>query len=566
MNEGLTPIGEVFLREILVGYHIFEEGLIGFVCLVIVFRALRTIKTSNISNTQRARALLFLWAFAILGLSSIIHALVHALDLHLNLLYQTLIGYCFGLLILISSLSSTRPERRRFLPLGYVLLTLLFLPPVFERLPYFDEFRPLVWILIAYLSAIVCMIYIGTFYRTKNRHFLFSATGHLFICLGAVFLFFPSKIGSLMWLYGHLFRPLGFGVLLFSVTKREIETIGGSILYRSLAAFSLLAGIPLVVFGGTVFYESINPINILNKKMLVFLLFIVTLVSALLFALGLIIRLIKPIITLRTSVEELSESGFQKKVSLESPDEVGQLADTFNTMVDRLNVLMKEQDRLSRLAATGQLAATLAHEIKNPLNAITGAVSYLKENFQGELLREFLEIIAQEVKRINKLTTSLLSFSRPVKLQPQWTDLNNTVRETVELMKREAEQNGVNLNLELDRTMPPVFCDPSQVKQVIINIILNAIDATNGKGEVTVKTEANSKEAVITVSDNGSGIPPEVLPEIFNPFFTTKTRGTGLGLAISKSIIKEHGGDITVESSMGHGSTFRITLPIGAEA
>ncbi len=562
MNHELTPIGEEFLREILLGYHIFEEILIGTVCVFITLRAFRSMKYENLSVEQHGRVFLFFGAFLVLGLSSTIHATVHALKLDLNLLYQTLIGYCYGLLLLVTALSSARPQRRKLLPFGYFLLLPFFLPSVYKGLPYFDEFRPLVWILIAYLSAIVCMIYIGTFYRTRNRHFLFSATGHLFICLGAMFLFFPSRIGSPMWFYGHLFRPLGFMVLFFSVTRRELLSIGGSILYRSLTAFSLLAGIPLVVFGATVFYENIHPVNILNKKMLVFVLFIVTLVSALLFGLGLIIRLIKPIIGLRTSVEQLSEAGFQRKVPVNSTDEVGQLAETFNNMVDRLNVLMKEQDRLSRLAATGQLAATLAHEIKNPLNAIAGAVSYLKENFHGELLREFLEIIAQEVKRINKLTTSLLSFARPLNLQRQWTDLNRLVQETTELLSREAAQNGVTLRVQLSEQVPALYCDPNQVKQVIINLLLNAFDATNGKGEVMIKTEKQGAKAVISVTDNGSGIAPDVLGEIFNPFFTTKTRGTGLGLAISKSIVNEHGGDIIVESTPGRGSTFKVLLPI----
>jgi len=248
-------------------------------------------------------------------------------------------------------------------------------------------------------------------------------------------------------------------------------------------------------------------------------------------------------------------------VEVRTSDEIGELSQAFNEMVVRLSNSMKERERLSRLAATGELAATLAHEIKNPLNAIGGAAAYLRNNFRGALIREFLKIISDEVSRINALTTTLLNFARPVVPRPRESDLNLIVSDTVDLLEPEAKENGVILRKNLYHRLPPLKVDPDQIKQVLINLLINSLDAIKEGGEVQVSTDARNGEVILSVRDNGEGIPEEVMESIFNPFFTTKTRGTGLGLAISKKIVREHGGDILVESRPGEGSEFRIILP-----
>ncbi len=561
MTEGLTRTGEEFLREILISYHIGEELFIALICALVAIRAFRTSHGLGAEEERRSRIFLVGAAFTLLGLNSAVHALIHAFSLDENLLYQTLLGYVLGLLVLITAVSSERPRSKRFLPFLYLPLLVLLFPGVSSRFPIFGEFRPLVWISIAYLSGVLFMIYVAIYYRTRKGRFLFSGLGHALICVSGIFLFFPASIGSQVWFMGHILRPLGFGILYFSMNREELKLLGGSILYRVLVAFSLLAAIPLFVFGSVVFYENIHPINFVGRRLMVFLLLLVTLVAALIFGLGIIIRLIRPIISLKESVARLVDGDFQSRVEVRTSDEIGELSQAFNEMVVRLSDSMEERERLSRLAATGELAATLAHEIKNPLNAIGGAAAYLRNNFRGELIREFLKIISDEVSRINALTTTLLNFARPVVPRPRESDLNLIVSDTVDLLEPEAKENGVILRKNLYHRLPPLRVDPDQIKQVLINLLINSLDAIKEGGEVEVRTEARNGDVILSVRDNGEGIPEEVMESIFNPFFTTKTRGTGLGLAISKKIVREHGGDILVESRPGEGSEFIIILP-----
>lgn len=544
-------------------YHNFEETMIAICCAIVAGRALRLFasRQSGIDEEQKSRFLLVGAAFVILALSSLIHALIHALDFDLNLLYQTLLGYCLGFLTLIIAISTDQPRARRIIPLLYLPLLLLLAPDVHQQFPLFGEFRPLVWISVAYLSGVICMLFVAIFYRTKDRHALLSAIGFLFIFTSSIFLFFPSAIGTPMWLHGHLFRPVGFIVLLFGMNAGVFRKLDGSILYRALTAFSLLAAIPLLVIGTVIFYEIANPLDLEGRRFLVFVLMLVTFVSALVFGMGMIIRLIRPILFLKESVDRLVDERFSKKIEINGNDEIGELSRAFNKMVARLNVAIEEQERYCRLAATGELAATLAHELKNPLNAIGGAASYIGRNYKGQIIEEFTTIISEEVSRINKLATNLLCFAKPLNYESEPNDINKIAQETVSLLNNEAVEQGIRLQLRsaADRTI--VNCDYNQVKQVLINLIINAFDAIEGPGEVTVSIAGAHDQVTVTVKDTGSGIRPAGIKNIFNPFFTTKTRGTGLGLAISKKIAREHGGDLIVESVYGKGSEFTLSLP-----
>jgi signal transduction histidine kinase len=334
-------------------------------------------------------------------------------------------GYSLGLFILIIAISVENPRRKIGLPLIYIPMLALLHPMVYEKFPFFGQFRPLVWILIAYLSGIVCILYIGTFYRRRNKRFLFSAFGHLIICMGAIFLFFPAQIGSTVWLHGHIMRPVGFVILFFSMSRNELLKMEGSILYRALAAFSILAAIPLLFFGTFVFYDNISPVTILGRRFIIFLLLLITLIAGLLFGLGMIIRLIKPILQLKNSVDGMLGEEMIERIPIQSNDEIGELSGSFNDMLARLDNAIEEQERMCRLAATGELAATLAHEIKNPLNAIGGAATYIGKNTKGSLAQEFVSVITSEVSRINKLTTTLLSFSKTAVPNPEPNDLKN---------------------------------------------------------------------------------------------------------------------------------------------
>jgi len=469
-------------------------------------------------------------------------------------------GYSLGLFILILAISVEKPRNKVALPLLYIPLLGLLHPVVYEQFPFFGQFRPLVWILIAYLSGIVCILYIGTFYRRRSKRFLFSALGHLIICIGAIFLFFPAQIGSTVWLHGHIMRPLGFLILFFSMSRGELLKMEGSILYRALAAFSILAAIPLLFFGTFVFYDNIAPVTIIGRRFIIFLLLLITLISGLLFGLGMIIRLVRPILQLKNSVDNMVGGGMVKQIPIQSNDEIGELSGAFNDMLNRLDNAIEEQERMGRLAATGELAATLAHEIKNPLNAIGGAATYIGKNTKGSLAKEFVAIITSEVSRIDKLTSTLLSFSKTAVPNPEPCDLNKLAGESLSLLSKESPDLQVTVKEELAEDLPMVNCDYNQIKQVIINLLINALDAVDENGEIKVITWQKKNKTCLAVEDNGSGISPEIIHNIFNPFFTTKTRGTGLGLAISKKIAKEHGGDLTVESAPGEGSVFTLEI------
>ncbi len=250
-------------------------------------------------------------------------------------------------------------------------------------------------------------------------------------------------------------------------------------------------------------------------------------------------------------------------------DEVGELIEVFNQMIKRLKESIreleesnKEKTRLEKLSVLGEMSMTVAHEIKNPLNAIRGAASYLKDNFKGDVLKEFLSIIEEETSRLNEIVTSFLRFSRPSPLNLQLSDINKIVKETVELIRQEATENNVEVIMSLDERIASFKFDAQQFKQALLNIIVNSLDASKAGDSIKISTEAFDLRVSIMVKDTGMGISNKTVSEIFKPFFTTKTRGAGLGLACVERIIKDHNGDIVVKSEIGKGTEFVITLPV----
>jgi signal transduction histidine kinase len=250
-------------------------------------------------------------------------------------------------------------------------------------------------------------------------------------------------------------------------------------------------------------------------------------------------------------------------------DEIQELVEVFNQMLKDLKHNLKELEkvntdkaRMERLSALGEMATTVAHETKNPLNSIRLATSYLKKNFQGEILSEFLSIIEEEVMRLNEITSDFLGFSKPAPLKMRTTDINALVKSTVELVRQEATDRNIEVIILTDEHVPPVQCDFSRMKQALLNLLLNAIDASTAGNTIIITTEAAGARMSLSVQDTGRGIPPEEIDNIFKPFYTTKTRGSGLGLAIVDRIVKEHKGEIAVESNLGKGTKFTILLPV----
>ena len=235
---------------------------------------------------------------------------------------------------------------------------------------------------------------------------------------------------------------------------------------------------------------------------------------------------------------------------------------------------MQERDRL---AALGQMAAGLAHEIKNPLGAIKGAAQLLGEDHAGSIIdpasREFVGIILEEVERLDRVVGSVLDYARPSRGNPLVVDVNAAVKRTIMLLSTERKE-GVVFDVRLAEDLTPIRADPEQLRQVLINLVRNAVQAMNGRGTVTITTwqrhgwrpgwsglNTASDWVEIVVRDDGPGILPQVLENLFVPFFTTKIQGTGLGLAISQRLVESMGGRILVASQPGQGSTFSIVMP-----
>jgi signal transduction histidine kinase len=227
--------------------------------------------------------------------------------------------------------------------------------------------------------------------------------------------------------------------------------------------------------------------------------------------------------------------------------------------------------RADRLASLGTLTAGLAHEIRNPLVAIKTFTQLLPERMDDEEFRnQFLSIASGEVDRISALVTELLNFARPSEPKLESEDINLILDGMILLVSTESKKKQVELMKEYASDLPSVSIDKEQIKQVFLNVLLNAVDATPESGNITVRTRSIMKatgEAYVQIefSDTGCGIPEEFIEQIFNPFFSTKTKGSGLGLSISNQIIQDHRGYIHVESRVDQGSSFFINLPLDQE-
>lgn len=216
-----------------------------------------------------------------------------------------------------------------------------------------------------------------------------------------------------------------------------------------------------------------------------------------------------------------------------------------------------------RLSAAGQLSASLAHEIRNPLASISGAAGILaRGQASPEARAECLEILTKESQRLNKLLTNFLDFARPRLPRMQWMEPAEMAASVASLAQHAASRQNVTIEVRNAAALQPVECDPEQIKQLLLNLVLNAIQATEGEGSVTLRSFAQNGKLCMEVSDQGKGISAEVRDHIFEPFFTTRDSGTGLGLAIAANIAGQHGGTLTCAPNVGRGAIFRVELPL----
>ena len=220
-------------------------------------------------------------------------------------------------------------------------------------------------------------------------------------------------------------------------------------------------------------------------------------------------------------------------------------------------------DITAKLAALGRLTSGMAHEVKNPLNAMVLQLELLKAKLaeQGETVKPQLDILGEEIRRLDRVVKTFLDFTRPLELRPAETDLESLVRDVFTLAEPQANANGVRMRFEPNGALPRLVLDRDLMKQALLNLILNGCQAMPSGGDLTVTPRALPGRVELEISDQGAGIPPEVRPKIFTLCFTTKPGGSGVGLAMAYRIVQLHNGSIDFESEVSRGTTFRIWLP-----
>jgi signal transduction histidine kinase len=228
--------------------------------------------------------------------------------------------------------------------------------------------------------------------------------------------------------------------------------------------------------------------------------------------------------------------------------------------ITELKQLQNKVVMSEKMAALGEVAAKVAHEIRNPLVSVGGFAKRLEKKLDGNL-KEYAGIIVKEVSRLEGILREILGFVKEVRLSREQVNINSIIEEIVQLMRSDMQERSIRLQEEY-HPLADIFVDPHRIKEALMNIITNAIQALQGAGTITLKTYAQGHDAVLEVQDTGRGIPVAELDSIYNPFFTTKSSGTGLGLAITHRIIQEHNGRIEVESEVDRGTVFRVYIPM----
>jgi signal transduction histidine kinase len=300
---------------------------------------------------------------------------------------------------------------------------------------------------------------------------------------------------------------------------------------------------------------------------------------AILLSYGIARTVTRPVETITSTMREMASSGDLSRRIPVQPDARWQdedarvLATTFNSMTDSIERFQREAAQRERLSSLGRLSTVVAHEIRNPLMIIKTSLRALRREDAGPAqVAAAAKDIDEEIARLNRIVAEVLDFARPIKFDVGPVDLNALAKDAVKAAS--AADAGSGIRLELDPEIPPVNTDGERLRQALVNILGNAIQAVAAKGAngatpgdavIRLRTaRLDARRVVITVSDKGAGIAPEDLARVFDPYFTTRRTGTGIGLAISRNIIEGLGGRITVASERDRGTDVRIELPLDA--
>lgn len=369
--------------------------------------------------------------------------------------------------------------------------------------------------------------------------------------------------------------PIGKEYLLLKLDLAELETVWQGIpsastlywgmdgkLYKSgYAPIKDEKGNIVAVVGIEAGAEFLEIVNRLRTQMLFIGLFSIAVAVIISFIIAR--SIVNP---LNRFIYAIETEKMPSKVDIKTGGEIGFLAERFNAMVDKLN----EKDRLlqemyekekARADSIGEMSASVAHEIRNPLGAITGFVELLENKAANESGRALIENILFEIKNLNHIVTDFLSFAKKPSLETKETDANEFLDSIINSAIAAKEFK----DIKVEKSIAPnlhLQIDPIEMRKALFNIVINSLQSMTAGGALSISTEKKDSNIELLISDTGKGIPKDIQARIFDPFFTTKERGTGLGLAIAYKIIEAHKGTITFNSEEGKGTTFVIKLPV----
>ncbi len=472
-----------------------------------------------------------------------------------------------------------------------------------------------------YLRDILCLTYASKFEINRNRYYLYGG-----IILNKNFNF-VDRIREIIF-SGEFYngKPVGTVTIfsgpvriatnvLLNETTRAIGTViqdsvGKTVLEKNeeyigrafvVNSWYLGAYRPLPTKDGSkaILYVGLSEsvyMSVQSNLILRFLMIaVISFIMIVIFSYILVSRITRPVENLAHLSENISRGDFSKRAETGKDDELGRLSKAFNQMIDSISAshsmledynltlqrkvqerteeLMKIKEQMiqsEKLASIGRLSAGVAHEINNPLGAILSYAHLIREELASKSdsnqIRIFTDGIIAETNRTKNIIRSLLEFSRQHKTEYEWVEINQILEDTINLISLQKRPENIEFIREYGKDIPIIKIDTERIREAIINIIINALDAMNENGKITIRTSVDHKKqrVSISISDTGTGIPPDIMGHIFEPFFTTKPvgKGTGLGLSVTYGIIKQHNGDILVDSKVGSGTTFTIILPL----
>jgi len=312
--------------------------------------------------------------------------------------------------------------------------------------------------------------------------------------------------------------------------------------------------------------RRVNDIILSSKRILIFS-FWAILASALLISHYISQKIVRSLRAIEKMTKSISEGNFHRIEGFRTRDELGVVITAINSMSEELAHREEQIIQSKKLASLGILTAGVAHEITNPLNNISMIAQTYEEMYahlSEKDRREFMSKVDAETERIRKIVKNLLDFSKPKDANPSEADINVVIQKTLTLVQNMIDVQNIETMVRLEEGLPHLYIDEYQIQQVLVNLVTNAVQAMSPGGRLFIASRpGKERDSVeISVMDTGKGIPPEFLPHIFDPFFSTKGEGgTGLGLSVSYGIIKQHNGEIRVESKVGVGTTFTVELP-----